>query len=154
MWTNSIAVGDISKIICFTSAKCIFRDISLFLSYFRCIENWQINTRSSRINPPAQKRDFQGWFKKACGSLIHDIVDNNETLKEQFLYLKKKKKAKLDRYNELLSRGIIKDSTNYICKAFYSDSVTIPKQKNEGTPEEISYEIGNDQIMKDSPENI
>ena len=54
-----------------------------------------MDTRSSIINPLAQKRDFQGQFKKTCGSLIHDIVDNNETLKEQLLDLKKKKKKKV-----------------------------------------------------------
>ena len=65
------------------------------MSYFRCIENEKMNTRSSRIHPPAQKRDFQGRFKKTCGSLIHDIVDSNETLKEQFLDLKKKEESKV-----------------------------------------------------------
>ena len=50
-----------------------------------------MDTRSSIINPLAQKRDFPGQFKKTCGSLIHDIVDNNETLEEQLLDLKKKK---------------------------------------------------------------
>ena len=50
-----------------------------------------MNTRSSKINPSAQKRDFQGLFKKTCGSLIHYTVDNNETLKEQFSDLKKRR---------------------------------------------------------------
>ena len=54
-----------------------------------------MNTRSSRINPPVQKRDFQGRYKKTCRSLIHDIVDNNETMKAQFLDLKKKEASKV-----------------------------------------------------------
>ena len=33
--------------------------------------------------------------------LIHDLVDNNETLKKQFLNFLKKKKVKLGMYNKL-----------------------------------------------------
>ena len=120
------------------------------MSYFRCIENEKMDTRSSIINPLAQKRDFQGQFKKTYGPLIHDIVDNNETLKEQLLDLKKKEEESNVRHtNELLFREIVKDSTSYICKACHSDLVTIPKQKNEETPEEISYEIESDEYNEE-----
>ena len=34
---------------------------------------------------------------------------------------------------------------------FYSDPVTIPKEKNETTPEEISYEIESDEDSKEHP---
>ena len=34
-----------------------------------------------------------------------------------------------------------KDSTSYICKACYSDLITIPIQENDETAEEVSIEI-------------
>ena len=58
----------------------------------------KMNTRSSRINPPVQKRDFQGRFKKTCGSLIHDIVDSNATLKEQIRKIRKLRKKSVVKF--------------------------------------------------------
>ena len=88
-----------------------------------------MNRKSKRLNPFSEARSFQGQFKRKCGALIHGLVHDDKQ-NEQLLHLRKRKKIKKHVYSKLLSKGVIKSNTYFICKACYMDQSTVPPQND------------------------